>query len=173
MMSIDLEQDAVKNEVKKINGKMTTSDLISKVLNLAEIGIVNAKQDKDTLIEAADRLYDLREKLDPRWYEYLILDDGMFLENIEDQESNWTTEKDRAMSFISSEDAEKYLEEYGDILAGGCVVQRDDVDAGGMSISFLSPNDVSSSAELKESVAKRIKKWVVSSYNKIKRKIKH
>ena len=59
---------------------MTISDAIKKMNDLADIGIVNAKEDAEALRETAKILYRLRERLDPRWNEWLIMDEGQFLE---------------------------------------------------------------------------------------------
>ena len=116
---------------------MTTTKLIEKLRDLATIGIVNAKEDSLTLMEAADRLHQLLAKLDPRWAEWLIMDEAMFLAGMNDGEADMTMEKDDAISFEKKEDAEAYLETITDDLGGGCVVLRGDVDAGGLNIEFF------------------------------------
>lgn len=68
---------------------MTISDAIKKMNDLADIGIVNAKEDAKALRETAKILYRLREKLDPRWNEWLIVDEGQFLAAFHDGESEW------------------------------------------------------------------------------------
>ena len=116
---------------------MTTTKLIEKLRDLAKIGIVNAKEDSEVLMEAADRLFTLRAKADPRWDEWLILDEGLFLGGMTDGEADMTMVKDEAISFGKKEDAEAYLETITDELGGGCVVLRGDVDAGGLDIEFF------------------------------------
>ena len=69
---------------------MTTSQLITKLNDLAKIGIVNAKEDTAVLLEAVARLIELRAKACPKWNWGLIMDDGMFLESIDGDETNWT-----------------------------------------------------------------------------------
>ena len=116
---------------------MTTTDLIKKLNDLASIGIVNAKEDTETLKEAAGRLFELRAKADPRWNEWLIMDDGLFLSEIGEEESDWTQVKDHAVSFETKEAAEEYLDRYFEKIGGGVAVLRGDVDAADLSISFF------------------------------------
>lgn len=115
---------------------MTTTDLIKRLNDLASVGIVNAKEDTETLKEAAARLYELREKADPHWNEWLILDEGLFLSEIGEEESDWTDVKEHAVSFETKEAAEKYLDEHFAEIGGGCAVLRGDVDAAGLGIYF-------------------------------------
>lgn len=104
---------------------MTTSELIKKLESLADIGVVNAKEDKKTLMEAAARLYHMREKLDPDWHMWMIEDDGLFLERMHGEESAWTADKDDAVHFDSEEDAQNYIDNF---LGDGCPVLRGDCE---------------------------------------------
>lgn len=113
---------------------MTISDAIKKMNDLADIGIVNAKEDAEALHETAKILYRLRERLDPRWNEWLIMDEGQFLAAFHDGESEWTGNKDEAIAFEKQEDAEAYLDQMWEKLGGGIAVLRGDIDAYGMSI---------------------------------------
>ena len=117
--------------------KMTTTELIEKLNELADIGIVNARIDSETLQWAAERLYELRAKADPMWNLWLIMDEGLFLSEIGDEESDWTECKDHAVSFSSKEEAQKYLDDHFMEIGGGNVVMRGDVDAGGVVIDFF------------------------------------
>lgn len=115
---------------------MTISDAIKKMNDLADIGIVNAKEDAEALRETAKILYRLRERLDPRWNEWLIMDEGHFLAAFHDGESEWTENKDGAIAFEKQEDAEAYLDQMWEKLGDGIAVLRGDIDAYGMSIIF-------------------------------------
>ena len=108
---------------------MTTTQLIKRLKDLAEIGIVNAREDTTALLEAADRLHELRAKADPKWYQWLIMDDGLVLVSIKDGESDWTEHKDDAMAFGVREEAEKFLDEHFMETGGGHAVLRGDVEA--------------------------------------------
>ena len=116
---------------------LTTSGLINRLHQIAEIGIVNAKEDKEILFAAAGRLYDLRAALDPLWNRYLILDEGLYLGGFtEDGESWWTADKNQAKNFERQEEANAYLDDKFMLIGGGCVVLRGDSDAQGLSIFF-------------------------------------
>lgn len=117
---------------------MTISDAIKKMNDLADIGIVNAKEDAEALRETAKILFRLRERLDPRWNEWLIMDEGQFLMAFHDGESEWTGNKDEAIAFEKQKDAEAYLDQMWEKLGGGIAVLRGDIDAYGMSIIFNS-----------------------------------
>lgn len=108
---------------------MTTTQLIKRLKDLAEIGIVNAREDTTALLEAADRLHELRAKADPKWYQWLIMDDGLFLVGIKDGESDWTEHKDDAMAFGVKEEAERFLDEHFMETGGGHAVLRGDVES--------------------------------------------
>ena len=127
-----------KNKQKKpARPDYTTSGLIREPNRLAEIGIVNAKEDTETLRVAADRLFSMREELDPLWNRWLILDEGLFLERIDENgESIWTDNKDDTVWFEEREEAEKYINDHIMQLGGGCAVLRGDLKAGGMNIFF-------------------------------------
>lgn len=80
---------------------MTTSQIVKKLNDLAKIGIVNAKEDTEVLLEAAKRMTELRAKACPKWNWWLIMDDGMFLESVsEDGETEWTKNEEDAMQFM-------------------------------------------------------------------------
>ena len=104
---------------------MTTSQLIKELNNLAEIGVVNALKDTETLREAAARLYELREKADPKWNSWLIMDDGLFLARMNGEESEWTDVKDEAVIFENEDDANEFADT---ILGFGFAVLRGDYD---------------------------------------------
>ena len=113
---------------------MTTTELIKQLNAMAKIGIVNAKQDTKTLREAAHRLYELRAKADPDWDDWLIMDDGMFLQGIDGDETDWTPNKDDALAFASEEAAKKYIK--GTAAWYAKPVLRGDFDAYGMVVYF-------------------------------------
>ena len=116
---------------------MTTTELIEKLGSLADIGIVNAKDDAETLREAAARLFELRAKADPRWSEWLILDEGFFVEVFDGDEAVMTCVKDHALSFASRIEADAWLDAGNfERIGGGCPVLRGDCDAEGMKIFF-------------------------------------
>lgn len=115
----------------------TTSGLIRALNYMAEVGIVNAKEDTETLRMAADRLFSLRESLDPLWNRWLIMDDGLFLEEISlDGESLWTDIKDDAMWFEDKESAEKYIDENTREIVGSSAVLRGDCNSFPLNIIF-------------------------------------
>ena len=93
---------------------MRTTQIAKRLNELAEIGIVNAQEDTAVLREASERMIALLAKLCPKWDWWLIMDDGMFLESVDDAETCWTMDRDDALQF-SPEDyrsgfAEQFLE---------------------------------------------------------------
>ena len=114
---------------------MTTTQLIEKVRSLAQIGIVNAKEDAAILQEAADRLHELRAKADPKWYQWLIMDDGLFLVSIKDGESDWTEHKDDA-------DAKKNLDLIAKQLYDLARLQNEPLSAEDMNAFVLRSNEI-------------------------------
>lgn len=115
---------------------MTTTEMIKKLNTLAEIGIVNAKDDTAVLQEAAVRLFDLRAKADPMWNQWLIEDEGLFLSELGEEESDWTEIKDQAISFTDKDEAEKFLDDHFMEIGGGLVRLRGDVDDGSIDVNF-------------------------------------
>jgi len=111
---------------------MTTSQLIEKLKDLAKIGIVNAKEDTVVLLEAAARLIELRARACPKWNWGLIMDDGMFLESIDGDETNWTTIKEDAIQFCPEEMANGFAEQFMEGLDVGELVLYDDFDGYGV-----------------------------------------
>lgn len=120
---------------------MTTTQLISRLRRMSIKWKALALWRKDewrVMKEAADRLHELRAKLDPMWDQWLIMDDGLFLSEIgEDGESDWTEIKDQAVSFSTRKDAEEYLNEHFMEIGGGVAVLRGDVEAAVMKIDFF------------------------------------
>lgn len=118
---------------------VTISELIIRLDEIADMGIVNAREDTSVLREAAETIERLRAALDPRWREYVIVDEGMFLSEIgEDGDSDWTVIKDQAVSFSTREAAQKYLASHFMEIGGGCVVQRGDIiSLGGTEFYFF------------------------------------
>ena len=117
---------------------MTTSQLITKLNDLAKIGIVNAKEDTVVLLEAAARLIELRAKACPKWNWGLIMDDGMFLESIDGNETNWTTEKEDAIQFCPEEMENGFAERFLEGLDVGELVLYSDYD--GYGVEFVIEN---------------------------------
>ena len=115
---------------------MTTTYLIQRLNDLAQIGIVNAKNDTLVLQEAAERLAALRAKADPMWNLWLIEDEGLFLSELGEEESDWTEIKDQAISFTDKDEAEKFLDDHFMEIGGGLVRLRGDVDDGSVDIDF-------------------------------------
>ena len=114
---------------------MTNTYLIEKLRELGRIGIVNAREDCHVLQMAANRLQELREKADPKWNYLLIMDAGAFLESIEeDGETNWTNNKEDAMTFMPDE--KEAAETIADMVCGQ-VVLRDDYNAWNGEFSIL------------------------------------
>lgn len=120
---------------------MTTTELISRLRKMSIKWKALALWRKDewrAMKEAADRLHELRAKLDPMWDRWLIMDDGLFLSEIgEDGESDWTEIKDQAVSFSTRKDAEEYLDEHFMEIGGGVAVLRGDVEAAVTRIDFF------------------------------------
>ena len=120
---------------------MTTTELISRLRKMSIKWKALALWRKDewrVMKEAADRLHELRAKLDPMWDRWLIMDDGLFLSEIgEDGESDWTEIKDQAVSFSTKKDAEEYLDEHFMEIGGGVAVLRGDVEAAVTRIDFF------------------------------------
>lgn len=120
---------------------MTTTELISRLRKMSIKWKALALWRKDewrVMKEAADRLHELRAKLDPIWDRWLIMDDGLFLSEIgEDGESDWTEIKDQAVSFSTRKDAEEYLDEHFMEIGGGVAVLRGDVEAAVTEIDFF------------------------------------
>jgi len=120
---------------------MTTTQLISRLRRMSIKWKALALWRKDewrVMKEAADRLHELRAKLDPMWDRWLIMDDGLFLSEIgEDGESDWTEIKDQAVSFSTRKDAEEYLDEHFMEIGGGVAVLRGDVEAAVTEIDFF------------------------------------
>lgn len=104
---------------------MTTSELIKKLESLADIGIVNAKEDAKTLREAAARLYEMREQLDPKWNDWMIVDEGLLLAHVDGEESEWTPDKNEAIVFENEDDANEFVHT---ILGYGQAIIRGDYD---------------------------------------------
>ena len=117
---------------------MTTSQLITKLNDLAKIGIVNAKEDTVVLLEAAARLIELRARACPKWNWGLIMDDGMFLESIDGDETNWTTRKEDAIQFYPEEMANGFADQFLEGLDVGELVLYDDFD--GYGVEFVIEN---------------------------------
>lgn len=115
---------------------MTTSQLIKKITDLAKIGIVNAKEDAEVLLEAAARLIELRAKACPKWNWGLIMDDGMFLESIDGDETNWTACKEYAIQFSPEEMENGFAEHFLDGLGEGELVLYDDYEGYGVKFEF-------------------------------------
>ena len=111
---------------------MTTSQLIGKLNDLAKVGIVNAKEDTVVLLEAAARLIELRARACPKWNWGLIMDDGMFLESIDGDETNWTTRKEDAIQFCPEEMANGFADQFVAGLDVGELVLYDDYDGYGV-----------------------------------------
>ena len=124
---------------------MTTTELIDRLRKMSIKWKAMALWRKDewrVMREAADRLMELRAKLDPMWDQWLIMDEGLFLSEIgEDGDSDWTAIKDQAVSFSTREAAQKYLASHFMEIGGGCVVLRGDVDAAKMNIEFFYDQD--------------------------------
>lgn len=120
---------------------MTTTELISRLRKMSIKWKALALWRKDewrVMKEAADRLHELRAKLDPMWDRWLIMDDGLFMSEIgEDGESDWTEIKDQAVSFSTRNDAEEYLDEHFMEIGGGVAVLRGDVEAAVTEIDFF------------------------------------
>lgn len=120
---------------------MTTTELINRLRRMSVKWKAMALWRKDewrVTKEAADRLHELRAKLDPMWDRWLIMDDGLFLSEIgEDGESDWTEIKDQAVSFSTRKDAEEYLDEHFMEIGGGVAVLRGDVEAAVTRIDFF------------------------------------
>ena len=120
---------------------MTTTELISRLRKMSIKWKALALWRKDewrVMKEAADRLHELRAKLDPMWDRWLIMDDGLFLSEIgEDGESDWTEIKDQAVSFSTRKDAKEYLNEHFMEIGGGVTVLRGDVEAAVTEIDFF------------------------------------
>lgn len=106
---------------------MTTTELIKKLNDLADVGIVNAREDTAALKEAAGRLYNLRSLAFPKWDWWLIMDDGLFLANVnKDGETEWTDNRDDAWQFAPEERerADMIAEEcYGEVVLYGDILQ--------------------------------------------------
>ena len=103
---------------------MTTTQLIKRLKDLAEIGIVNAREDTTALLEAADRLFELRARAMPKWDRWLIMDEGLFLESIsEDGETDWTKNKEDAMQFMPGD--KETAETIADTVCGQVVLYGD------------------------------------------------
>ena len=117
---------------------MTTSQLIGKLNDLATVGIVNAKEDTVVLLEAAARLIELRARACPKWNWGLIMDDGMFLESIDGDETNWTTRKEDAIQFCPEEMANGFADQFVAGLDVGELVLYDDFD--GYGVEFVIEN---------------------------------
>ena len=117
---------------------MTTSQLIGKLNDLAKVGIVNAKEDTVVLLEAAARLIELRARACPKWNWGLIMDDGMFLESIDGDETNWTTRKEDAIQFCPEEMANGFADQFVAGLDVGELVLYDDFD--GYGVEFVIEN---------------------------------
>ena len=117
---------------------MTTSQLIKKLNDLAKIGIVNAKEDTAVLLEAAARLIELRARACPKWNWGLIMDDGMFLESIDGDETNWTTRKEDAIQFCPEEMENGFADQFVEGLDVGELVLYDDFD--GYGVEFVIEN---------------------------------
>ena len=117
---------------------MTTSQLIGKLNDLAKVGIVNAKEDTVVLLEAAARLIELRARACPKWNWGLIMDDGMFLESIDGNETNWTTRKEDAIQFCPEEMANGFADQFVAGLDMGELVLYDDFD--GYGVEFVIEN---------------------------------
>ena len=113
---------------------MTTTQLIEKVRGLAQIGIVNAKEDTVVLLEAAARLIELRARACPKWNWGLIMDDGMFLESIDGDETNWTTRKEDAIQFCPEEMENGFADQVVAGLDMGELVLYDDYDGYGVEL---------------------------------------
>ena len=111
---------------------MTTSPLIGTLNDLAKVGIVNAKEDTVVLLEAAARLIELRARACPKWNWGLIMDDGMFLESIDGDETNWTTRKEDAIQFCPEEMANGFAYQFVAGLDVGELVLYDDYDGYGV-----------------------------------------
>lgn len=111
---------------------MTTSQLIGKLNDLAKVGIVNAKEDTVVLLEAAARLIELRARACPKWNWGLIMDDGMFLESIDGDETNWTTRKEDAIQFCPEEMENGFADQFVAGLDVGELVLYDDYDGYGV-----------------------------------------
>lgn len=124
---------------------MTTTELISRLRRMSikwKALALWRKDERRVMKEAADRLHELRAKLDPMWDQWLIMDEGLFMSEIgEDGDSDWTEIKDQAVSFSTREAAQKYLASHFMEIGGGCVVLRGDVDAGGLNIEFFYDQD--------------------------------
>ena len=112
---------------------MTTTELINKLRKMSIKRRTLSpwrKDERRILKEAADRLHELRAKLDPMWDRWLIMDDGLFLSELgEDGESDWTDIKNQAVSFSTRKAAEEYLDEHFMEIGGGVTVLRGDIDA--------------------------------------------
>lgn len=117
---------------------MTTSQLIGKLNDLAKVGIVNAKEDTVVLLEAAARLIELRARACPKWNWGLIMDDGMFLESIDGNETNWTTRKEDAIQFCPEEIENGFADQFVAGLDVGELVLYDDFD--GYGVEFVIEN---------------------------------
>ena len=111
---------------------MTTSQLIGKLNDLAKVWIVNAKEDTVVLLEAAARLIELRARACPKWNWGLIMDDGMFLESIDGDETNWTTRKEDAIQFCPEEMENGFADQFVAGLDMGELVLYDDYDGYGV-----------------------------------------
>ena len=111
---------------------MTTSQIVKKLNDLAKIGIVNAKEDTEMLLEAAKRMTELRAKACPKWNWWLIMDDGMFLESIDGDETNWTWNKEDAIQFSPEDKESGFADQFLDGLDVGELVMYDDYDAFGV-----------------------------------------
>ena len=120
---------------------MTTTELIKRLRKMSIKWKAMALWRKDewrVIKEAADRLHELRAKLDPMWDRWLIMDDGLLLSEIgEDGDSDWTAIKDQAVSFSTREAAQKYLASHFMEIGGGVVVLRGDVEAAVTKIDFF------------------------------------
>ena len=117
---------------------MPTSQLIGKLNHLAKVGIVNAKEDTVVLLEAAARLIELRAMACPKLNWGLIMDDGMFLESIDGDETNWTTRKEDAIQFCPEEMENGFADQFVAGLDVGELVLYDDFD--GYGVEFVIEN---------------------------------
>ena len=117
---------------------VTISELIIRLDEIADMGIVNAREDTSVLREAAETIERLREALDPQWREYVIVDEGMFLTGVHDGEGAFTVVKNDALSFKTQAKAQEYLDSVSDMIGSGTVLQRGDIiSLGGTEFYFF------------------------------------